>query len=106
MLKFWGWVKRYWKVIGVFAVSVMGWLFFRTGPNKPIKNAKLELAVSKAHARARQMELEVGKRVALDTVQSRYRTALANLNELQAQQAKELRDDPAELAAFLVRAGS
>lgn len=62
-----------------------------------------EVAGAHAHARAQQIERELGRRQAQQHVETEYRRTMADLSSRQRRKAKELLADPAKLARHLAR---
>jgi hypothetical protein len=105
---FWGWLKKYWAVPLIILGIIGGWLLFRKRREKgtPIVQTKVELQAIDAAGQARLKEAELGAEKAKAWVEAQYQSELQALNQSQKEQADALRDNPAELAKFLVRAGS
>jgi hypothetical protein len=105
---FWTWTKQNWKIPVIIVGIILGWLLFRSRREKgtPLAQTKVELQALEAAGQARAKEAELGAAQARAWVEVRYQVELKALDNKKAAQAKELRDDPAKLAAFLVRAGS
>lgn len=105
---FWEWLKRYWKIPLFILAVVLGWLLFRRSRVKgtPLKQTQVELEALEAEGRVRAKEAELGAAKAREWVEANYQAEKAALNDAQLKQAEELRNDPAKLAAFLVRTGS
>jgi hypothetical protein len=86
-------------------VTVLLLIFWRrrnAGPTDAQITAQTDVAQAKAEARA--AVAAHGATVARQMVLAEYRAALAALDAEQARRAKELEDDPEELAGFLVSA--
>lgn len=97
-----------WVILGLgvaLAVAVLLLIFWRrrsVGPTDEQIAAQTDVVQAKAAARA--AVAAHGATVARQMVLAEYRTALAALDAEQARKAKELEDDPEELAGFLVSA--
>ena len=104
MKKVWKFIKAYWY-IPVFVIAViLGWVIFRK-KGTPIAQTRAELDASRAGEQAREWQAKLGAEMAKKQVETQYREELKVLDEKQAAQVKELENDPAALAKFLVRAG-
>jgi hypothetical protein len=99
-----GWLKKYWYIPLLFLASLAAWLLFRRNNETPFEQTSAELKAIDAEAKAEKMEAVMGHQKAKEYVEEQYREELKQLDEKQTEQAKELRDDPAKLAKFLVRA--
>ena len=99
------WLKKYWYVpalvIGAFVIWILSG---RKGD--PGARIGAEIKAIDAAADAKRAQAEVGLVQAVVEVEQRYSDTLEKLDEEQAVQAKELKNDPQALAKFLVRAGS
>jgi len=104
---FWNWLKLHWKIPFLFLSIILAWLLFRKYRKQtPIKQTKIELQAIEAAGQARAKELEVGAAQAKAWVELNYFAQLNALTQEQKEQADELRNNPAKLAAFLVRIAS
>jgi hypothetical protein len=98
------WLLAHWYVPFVFLAALAGFLIsWKRGT--PLQATKRELEAIRAGADARRVEAALGAERARRHVEKAHVEALMLLDESQAQQAEGLRDDPAALAKFLVRAG-
>jgi hypothetical protein len=98
------WLLAHWYVPLIFLAAVAGFLVSRKR-GSPLQTTKVELEAIRAGADARRVEAELGAEQARRHVEKAHMEALMRLDEEQAKQAAELRDDPIALAKFLVRAG-
>jgi hypothetical protein len=64
-----------------------------------------EMKAVKAEANVQKLQAELGADHARAQVEADHAAAIAKLDADQKQQADDLKNDPAKLAAFLVRAG-
>lgn len=106
MLKFLSWVRHYWYIPFVVLGAALGYAFLGRRRVTPIAQTKAELEAIKLATNAAKIERLLGAEEARDVVEHEYRETLQKLDEQQKKKAKELRDDPAKLAKFLVRAGN
>lgn len=108
MKAFLHWVRTYWYIPAAVAGIVLTWFLFRDRRRRgtPIAQTLLEVKVAAAKGEARKLKAELGAERAATAVADRYHRELVSLNADQHKQAEELKDDPAKLAAFLVRAGA
>lgn len=104
MLKFIGWVRRYWYIPLVLFVGVLGFVLGRRRES-PVERTRAELKAIDAATETKKLEALVGAEKARQAVEYEYRHTMRELDEKQKEKAKELRNDPAKLAKFLVRAG-
>lgn len=98
----WVWLKRYWYIPAFILVSVLTWFLFRRS-GVPWKETIAEVRAIQAEATVRKLETELSTEKAKQVVRVWYEKEIASLEEKQKEQAKELENDPAELAKFLVR---
>ena len=108
-MKFLRWLRTYWYFpLAVAGVLVAFALFgaWRRRDMTPIRAIRAELDVATAAGEARKLEAELGAARASAEVVRKYHKSINALDQRQAKQAEALKDDPAKLAAFLVRAGS
>lgn len=101
----WKWLKTYWYIPVLFLVTGVVWFLFRKPGTVPWTQTQAELEAITAGVRAQEMELAVGTEKAKVAVDEKYQVEREKLDEKQKKQAEELKDDPAKLAKFLVRAG-
>lgn len=99
-------IGRYWYIPFLILGAILAWIVFRDRNRTPIAATKRELKAIDAGRRAKEMEARYGTEAAKAKVKSEYQAALAALDGKKAAKAKELENDPAKLARFLVRAGS
>ena len=100
----WEWLKPRWWIPLFFLAVAIGWIL---RPRKtPIAQTKVELAAIEEAGKVKKMEATLGAEIAKAQLRDKFTITIAQFNEQQAQQAKQLEDDPAELAKFLVRAAS
>lgn len=99
---FW-WLVDHWY-IPLFILGVILGIILTGGKALNFKKVKDELDVIKAGAEARKLKAEAGALAATTEVERLHEDAVARLDEKQAEEAKELRNDPVALSRFLVRA--
>jgi hypothetical protein len=99
------WLADHWYLALVFLGALAGFLMARKRDQSPIQTTRAELEAIRAGAEAREKQAEIGAEQARRHVESKYREELLRLDQAQADEARELRDDPVALAKFLVRAG-
>lgn len=105
MLRFLRWLRRYWYVPLVLFAGTLGFIFGRRREN-PVERVKSEVRAIKAETETKKLEALAGKESAIRAVEHTYRYTMRELDEKRKNQAEELRDDPAKLAKFLVRASN
>lgn len=103
----WAWLKAHWYVplfaLGVVLGFIVSGKCRRKGP--PPAQVKAELEAITAGAEAEKMAAAVGKAEAVRVVEETYSEAREALDEKQRAEAEKLRDNPRDLARYLVRAG-
>lgn len=104
MRKFIQFLADYWYVPLFILLVILGWVLFRR-KGTPVAQTKAELAAIEAGRVAREIQAREGVEAAKRHLVDQYTAELAALDEKQQEKARELRDDPAKLARFLVRAG-
>jgi hypothetical protein len=87
------------------AAGLAAFLWFTSRRGKLSASIKSEVAAAKAAWVAAEAEAERGADAARAEVEARHKAELDALDERQREEAKELAEDPAELARFLVRVG-
>lgn len=102
-------MRRYWcipviTVVGVF-VGFLG-AVFRRRRESPLEQTQEEMRAIQTAATTKKLSLGIGASQARKVVEREYADTVLQLNAEQAEKAKELRDDPEELAKFLVRASN
>lgn len=97
------WLKDYWYIPLLIVGSILLWVIFRKKRVTPIQQTLTELQAIKAGRAAATAQELAGAELAKRYVEQEYATEIKHLDEKQAEQAKELRDDPVKLARFLVR---
>lgn len=70
-----------------------------------MERTRAELDAIKAETKTKRLEALIGAEKARQAVEYEYRYTMRELDEAKKKKAKELRNDPAKLAKFLVRAG-
>ena len=99
------WLKDFWYIPVFFVVSIILWIVFRRRGN-PLGQTLAELQAIEAARDIKEYKAIAGAEAAKMRVERRYHVELLALNEKQEKQAEKLRDDPAALAKFIVRASS
>jgi ABC-type transport system involved in cytochrome bd biosynthesis fused ATPase/permease subunit len=104
----WEWLKGHWYVPFFCLSMILGWLIFRKSRDRgtPIAQTRTELKAIEAESNARKAIAELGAAQARALVEANYQAELQKLTDIQKKEVEVLRDDPAKLAAYLVRAGS
>lgn len=101
----WLWDRWYLIALVVGAVFAFVWLRGRSLSDLLAK-LDLESKVLAAKGEARKAEVKVGAAQAKAEVEQKYKNELVRLSDEEKAEAERLKDDPAKLAEFLVRAGS
>ena len=70
-----------------------------------MERTRAELQAIQAETETKKLEALVGAEKARQAVEFEYRHTMRELDEKKKAKAKELRNDPAKLAKYLVRAG-
>jgi len=99
------WLKKYWYIPLFILASILTWMLFRRRTT-PFKQTVAEVKAIQAEAETKKLKEIVGTQKAKELIEEKYQEDIKKLDEKQKEEAKELRDDPAKLAKFLVRAGS
>ena len=99
-------MKHAWICI-VAALTVIGgflvWWALRREEPRPSFTNEVEALLAKSEAE--KLVVELGTEAALKRVEAQHADALAKLDEKKKAEAAFLRENPGELAKFLVRAG-
>jgi len=106
VIKFITWLRQYWYIPFVALGAALSYVFLMRRGATPMSQTKAELEAIKMASNIGKIEALLGAEKARDVVEHEYRETLQKLDEDQQKKAKELRDDPAKLAKFLVRAGT
>lgn len=93
-------LKRYAWLFGFILVAVIV-MIITGGMVRPKIGAELK-AVQAAN-KADKLVAELGHEKAIQAIEIEHKEALQKLNDVQQQQATELRDDPAKLASYLAK---
>ena len=96
------WLKKYWYIPVFTLVSLFTWIITRR-PG-PFKQTNAEIKAIKAESEVTKLKEIIGTTAAKQLIEDKYQNEIKELDEKQKLQAKELEDDPAKLAKFLVRA--
>jgi hypothetical protein len=101
------WLADHWYlplfVLGVF----LGWWLTRgRGKVLPTKQIQTELKAIEAGRKAKSLEAELGAEQATAKILKEYKAEVQKLNEEEAKQVAELKQDPVALSKFLVKTGS
>ena len=107
------WIKTHLKIIlavlGGLSLILVGFLLNRKGAPviqpPALPDIKNEIRAINAEAKAAKMVADLGAARAIAHVEEEHRASLQKLDDVQKQQAEQLRGDPAKLAAWLVRVG-
>lgn len=106
LLVVWEWLKNYWY-LPAFIIGVgLYFLIFRKPNANLVKAVNAEIKAIQAGASAKKLEAALDTEHALAAVKETYVAEMGKLNETQKAKAKELENDPAKLAKFLVRVSS
>lgn len=103
------WLRDHWYIVVLVLIAMVGFVIAAHDPlARRLKRVWLdrELEVVKAKAKARRQAAEQGAEAAAQQVKEDYRDAYQRLEEEQKAEAETLEQDPAALAAYLVRAGA
>lgn len=103
MSKAWKWLKKYWYIPAFVVVSMIIWALFRR-KDPPFAQTVAEIRAIQAEAETEKLRQIVGTTKAKELIEEKYEKDIQALDEKQKKQAVELRNDPAKLAKFLVRA--
>ena len=106
VVKFITWLRRYWYIPFVTLGAALSYVFLMRRRATPMAQTKAELEAIRMASNVAKIEALLGAENAREVVEREYRETLGTLNEQQKKKAMELRDDPAKLAKFLVRAGN
>lgn len=103
----WAWLKEHWYVPLFAAGAVLGFAVSASTRKKgpPKAQVKAELEVIKAGAKAKKLEAELGAAKATAEVEAEYHAEKERLGAAERAEAEKLRENPRDLARFLVRAG-
>lgn len=107
------WIQKHLKII-LAVLSAFGFVLFGVFlahkgaktievPARP--DLKTEIRAIKAEADVKKLEAQLGAEHARAQVEAEHKETLEQLNASQKKEAEALRQDPAKLAMFLVRAG-
>jgi len=106
VLKILNWIRHYWYVPFLAAGTVLSYVFLMRRRATPLAQTKAELEAIKMAANVAKIKKLLGAENAREVVENEYRETMRNLDKQQKKKAKELRNDPAKLAKFLVRASN
>lgn len=67
----------------------------------PAVDLKKSFRAIDAEAKAKKLEKELGKKMALETIEKEYATEIAALDEKEAEEHARIKDDPIKLAKLL-----
>lgn len=101
-MKWYHWIWVPLAVAGAIIASLLG----RSSLIGPTEAAKRELKAIEASEKAKKETVEKGAQEALREIEREHEEAIAELSAKQRRKASKLRENPAKLAGFLVRAGS
>ena len=87
----------------VFVAVLLLWLITGGKGPSPMKVAQREVDVVNAKTEVKQMEARIGAERALAIVEETYRGEIDAMDNARRKRAAALMDDPAKLAAFIVR---
>lgn len=97
--------KDYLILAGIVLAVVLVWSFWPSKDrDKVLRTLKLEREAIRAKGAAKKFEAELGREKAVTVIETRYKETLEELDEHERQKAADLRGNPSELGAFLVRA--
>lgn len=92
------------KVILVVMAIIMAFIFFeRRGKKDPLKLALREIEAQVAAGEMRKTIARAGHKAAVEAIMVDYTKQFDELNAAARKKAAELKEDPVELARFLVK---
>lgn len=98
------WVLERWYIPLLAIAALVGIVLFRGRGGITFATLKRELAAIKEAAKVRQLLAKLGTEKARAEVERQHAEAIETLDADQKLEAARLREDPARLAKFLVRA--
>jgi hypothetical protein len=99
------WLLQHWWVPLTVAGAVLVWVLTKGRQGKsPALALMQELDAANAAADAKKLHAQVGYKQAVKQIEEAHAETLEALDDKQRVQASQLKDDPAALSKFLIRA--
>ena len=97
-------MKWWLMAAGAVALALLAWFFGQRGVN-PMKAVRLALDITDAKTKAQKLAVNQGVSEARRMIEAEHKDTIERMNSEQKERAALLADDPAALAALLVKFG-